>query len=194
MKQFMIFLFIFTFSLNTLNADTKGIPGNRGMEHVGFTVPNLKEAVTFFEDVIGAEVVFEIGPFKSDNDWLKEHLDVDARAQIPKIAMVRLGNGSNFEIFEYVVKDQRKNQPKNSDIGGHHIAIYVEDMSAAVKYLKEKGVKVLGEPTVMTQGANAGTTWVYFVSPWGMYFELVSYENGVAYEKTTDKRVFTPKK
>jgi hypothetical protein len=70
----------------------------------------------------------------------------------------------------------------------------VEDVSVAVAYLKENGVEIQGEPTLMTEGPNAGETWVYFTSPWGMQFELVSYEDGKAYEKTTDKRAFVPKR
>ena len=34
-----------------------GIPGMRGVEHIGLTVPNLEEATEFFVDVIGCEVV-----------------------------------------------------------------------------------------------------------------------------------------
>ena len=34
-------------------------------------------------------------------------------------------------------------QPKNSDVGGYHIAIYVDDVKAADTYLKSKGVKAV---------------------------------------------------
>jgi catechol 2,3-dioxygenase-like lactoylglutathione lyase family enzyme len=171
----------------------KGIPGNRGAEHFGFTVPNLKEAVDFFENIIGAEVVYEIGPFASDDNWMEEHLNVHPRTVVPKIAIVKCGNGSNFEIFEYESPDQKKYTPKNSDWGGRHIAFYVDDVFEAVSYLKDKGIEIQGEPTVMTEGPSAGETWVYFTSPWGMQFELVSYEAGKAYEKTTQVRTFNPK-
>lgn len=170
----------------------KGIPGNRGAEHFGFTVPNLKEAVDFFENIIGAEVVYEIGPFASDDDWLADHLDVHPRSVIPKAAMVKSGNGSNFEIFEYEAPDQQQEMPKNSDWAGRHIAFYVDDVFVAVDYLKENGIKVLGEPTVMSEGPSAGETWVYFESPWGMYFELVSYEKGKAYELSSESKSFKP--
>ena len=51
-------------------------------------------------------------------------------------------------------------------------------MDKAVGYLKGKGLKFLGEPTVMTAGPSAGETWGYFLSPWGMNLELVSYSQG----------------
>ena len=84
--------------------------------------------------------------------------------------------------------------PRNSDVGGHHLAFYVDDFDAAVAYLAAKGVQLLGKPTVRTTGPNAGQTWIYFLSPWGMQFELVSYPNGKEYEKDTKSRLWHPAK
>lgn len=165
----------------------KGIPGNLGAEHFGFTVPNLKEAIDFFENIIGAQVVYKIGPFSSDDNWMKTNLGVHPRTVIPEVAIVKCGNGSNFEIFEFNSPDQDKKMPKNSDWSGRHIAFYVKDINKAVEFLKENNIELLGEPTLMTEGASAGETWAYFLSPWGMQFELVSYENGKAYQNIIDK-------
>jgi hypothetical protein len=41
---------------------------------------------------------------------------------------------------------------------------------------------VLGEPTA-SKGPSEGQRWVYFLSPWGMQFELVSYPNGKAFDR-----------
>ena len=41
---------------------------------------------------------------------------------------------------------------------------------------------MLGEPTA-SRSASAGQRWVYFLSPWGMQFELVSFPDGKAYER-----------
>ncbi len=169
-----------------------GLPGLRGADHIGFTVPDLEEAVDFFVDVLGCEPFYELGPFESDDDWMARHLNVHPRAVMKKLRFMRCGNGSNFEIFEYASPDQNRAQPKNSDIGGHHLAFYVDDMDAAVAYLKAKGVRVLGEPTVRTQGPSGGQSWVYFLAPWGMQLELVSYPEGKAYERDFDGRLWHP--
>jgi hypothetical protein len=66
-------------------------------------------------------------------------------------------------------------------------------MDKAVAYLKGKGLKFLGEPTVMTGGPSAGETWGYFLSPWGMNLELVSYPKGKAYEKQYKTRLWSAK-
>lgn len=172
----------------------KGIPGLRGMEHIGFTVPDIDAACKFFEEVIGAEVLFSAGSFKDDEGtWMHEHLNVHPRAKIKEYRYVRCANGTNLEIFEYESEDQNRQQPKNSDIGGHHLAFYVDDMEAAVAHLKAHGVKVLGEPTTMTSGNTAGLTWVYFLAPWGMQMELVSAEQGIAYDKQGKTLLWHPK-
>lgn len=169
-----------------------GLPGLRGTDHIGFTVPNLAEAVEFFVEVLGCEPFYELGPFQSEDDWMLTHLNVHPRTIMRKLKFLRCKNGSNFEVFEYEAPSQRRDQPQNSDVGGHHLAFYVDDIGAAVAYLKARGVKVLGDPTVRTSGPNAGQTWVYFLAPWGMQMELVSFPDGKGYEKDTDRRLWHP--
>ncbi|HXV07622.1 MAG TPA: VOC family protein [Burkholderiales bacterium] len=174
-----------------MGALAAGLPGLRGSDHLGITVPKLDQAVDFFVNVIGCEAFYKMGPFKADDDWMQVHLDVNPRAEIPSMRLVRCGYGVNLEIFEYSVPEQSKAPPKNSDIGGHHLAFYVDDMAKAVAHLKANGVKVLGEPTVMGGGPTAGETWVYFMAPWGMQLELVSYPKGKAYEKEYKSRLWS---
>ena len=169
-----------------------GIPGLKGTEHVGFTVPDLAQATDFFVNVIGCQYMFELGPFQAADDWMEKHLNVDPRTVMRRLRFFRCKHGSNFEIFEYEAPDQNLTQPKNSDVGGYHLAFYVDDFDAAVAYLSEKGVRLLGTPTVRTVGPNAGQTWIYFLSPWGMQFELVSFTNGKGYEKDTELRLWHP--
>lgn len=173
---------------------SNGLPGLAGTDHVGFTVPDLEEATKFFVDVFGCKVIFDIGPFQSDDDWMQKQLNVDPRAIIKKIRMLKCKNGASFELFEYIQEGAKKTPPLNSDVGGHHIALYVDDIEKAVAYLKEKGIKVLGDIIHMEQGPSQGLSWVYFLSPWGMQFELVSYPTGMAYEKDAEEILWCPKK
>lgn len=158
------------------------IPTLKKVDHIGFTVPSIDEAVGFFEKHFGFKVAYEHGPFSSDDDWMRVHLNVNPRDVLEKIVMMEAGNFL-LEIFQYSASQtQKKVGPMNSDIGGDHVAFYVDDMRQAVEYLRAQGLTVLGEPTVMDKGPTAGETWVYFLSPWGMQLELVSYPNGKAYE------------
>ncbi len=170
-----------------------GLPGLAGTDHVGFTVPDLEAATRFFVDVIGCSPVYEIGPFQSDDDWMQVHLGVDPRAVIRKLRMFRCKTGASFEVFEYALHGANATPPRNSDVGGHHLAFYVEDMGAAVAHLKAYGITVQGEPTTMEQGPSKGLTWVYFLSPWGMQLELVSYPAGMAVLHEQPGALWSPK-
>jgi catechol 2,3-dioxygenase-like lactoylglutathione lyase family enzyme len=108
-------------------------------------------------------------------------------------ALSALRNGSNIELFEYAAPDQNRSHPRNSDIGACHLGFYVEDLDAAVAYLKDQGVEVQGEPTTMTDGPSAGNRWVYFRAPWGLQLELISSPQGQAYEKEYSGRLWHPK-
>ena len=167
-----------------------GMPGMRGLDHIGFTVPNLQDAVDFFCDVLGCEPIYELGALTRNDDWMAENLNVHPRTVLRGMKFLRCGNGSNFELFEYGVPHQGP-PPRNSDIGGHHLAFYVDDCHIAAAFLKARGVKVLGEPKQSNDGPSAGQTWVYFLTPWGMQCELVSFPDGKAYEKHTRRHLWS---
>ena len=161
---------------------TTGLPGLTRVDHIGFTVPDLEEARTFLVDVLGCEYMYTLGPYRHDGDWMTEHLGVHPRAVMRELHFFRCGGQAIFEVFEYSAPEQDMTVPRNSDVGGHHIALYVDDMDTAVEYLKSRGVTVMGEPTA-SRGPSEGQRWVYFLAPWGMQFELVSYPHGKAFDR-----------
>ncbi|MDT5103000.1 MAG: hypothetical protein QOI25_513, partial [Mycobacterium sp.] len=129
--------------------------------------------------------------FEHEDDWMRDHLNVHPRTVMRQLRFYRCGTGANFEVFEYEPADARAPIPRNSDIGGHHLAIYVQDLDAAVEHLRTEGIRVLGEPTA-SRNASTGQRWVYFLSPWGMQFELVSFPNGKAYEEDAEVLLWNP--
>ena len=170
------------------------MPGMKGAQHLGITVPNAQEAVDFFVDVIGCEAFFTIGPFGPYKDnWMKKNLNVHKKAIIEVAHFVRCGNGTNLEIFQYTSPDQSRDYVKNSDWGGNHLAFYVEDFDDARAYLKNKGVKLLGGPNHIDGGGADGLRWQYFLAPWGQTLEIVSYPNGMGYMKQTMRRMWDPR-
>lgn len=169
------------------------IPGMSGLDHVGFTVPDIDQATAFFVDVMGCQLIYSLGSIAEPNsDWMERHLNVPREAKIRDIRLLRCGHGSNFELFEFDVPGQDEDNPRNCDIGGHHLAFYVEDFDSALDYLRSRSIKVLGEPTVRTTGPSAGQTWIYFFAPWGMQLELVSYPGGKAYERNSPTKLWSP--
>jgi catechol 2,3-dioxygenase-like lactoylglutathione lyase family enzyme len=175
-------------------AAADSLPGMRGHDHTGITVPDMNQAVTFFTDILGCQKIMAFGPFSDDKGtFMKDLLDVNPRAVITQISLIRCGFGSNIELFSYTSPDQQVVQPKNSDIGGYHIAIYVDDIKAADKYLKSKGVFTLFGPLPITEGPAAGQAILYFKAPWGLQMEAITYPNGMAYEKDAPVKLWSPK-
>ncbi|MEM8971697.1 MAG: VOC family protein [Pseudomonadota bacterium] len=170
------------------------MPGMRGTQHIGITVPDVDEAVEFLVDVMGCESFFSFGPFGPfEDDWMEKNLNVNPRAVIDVITMVKCGNGPALEVFKYTSPDQDPTPPKNSDIGGYHIAFYVDDIHAASQYLKDNGVRVLEEPHPLTGTGLEGMDWVYFLSPWGMQMEIVSAPDGIIDEQQNNRAFWSPK-
>ena len=74
------------------------------------------------------------------------------------------------------------------------MAFYVADLDRAVVQLRAASVEVLGDPLAMAgPEAGPGARFVYFRAPWGMFFELVSYPSGKAYESSALAKLAAPR-
>src|SRR4051794_28603658 len=87
----------------------KGELGVAGVDHVGITVPDLNQAVEWFEDILGAVAPLSFGPF--GGSFLEGALDVPAGTQIDRITTLRLGRSANIELFAYTAPNQRHDMP-----------------------------------------------------------------------------------
>ena len=83
--------------------DGLGRLGLVGMDHVGLTVPDVAEAVDWFQDVMGASAPLTFGPFSdpAPGTFMHDLLDVDPRAVVDQITVLRIGHSANIELFQY---------------------------------------------------------------------------------------------
>ncbi|MFF8591839.1 VOC family protein [Streptomyces sp. NPDC015220] len=162
--------------------------GLLGVEHVSYTVADLDAATAFFTEVLGAEPVESAqsadGP---DGHW-------PPGVERSRRALLRTGPTANCELRQSGTGALRSRPPRNSDIGGHHLAFYVDDVDAAAAYLREQeGVVLMGEPETITQGPIAGDRWLYFSTPIGIQMEIINMPDGsLPYETRTTARRATP--
>jgi catechol 2,3-dioxygenase-like lactoylglutathione lyase family enzyme len=172
----------------------KGELGLVGADHVGLTVPDIGEAVAWFQDVMGATAPLSFGPISDpEGTLMRDLLGVDPSAVIDQITVLRIGHSANIELFQYEAPDQRRTHPRNSDWSGHHVAFYVTDIDAAVAYMEARGVQKFLGPFPLTAGPAAGQTINYFKTPFGTYIELISYPQGMAYQVPSVKPLWSPK-
>lgn len=145
------------------------------VDHVSRTVPDIQAAIAFYTDAFGASVLFQIGPLDAADmpvgadgkDWMEAHVGVKG-AKLT-LAMLQLAPNLKVQLIQYEQPvDRNLSMPRNCDLGGHHIALLVEDIDAAAAWLAQKGCKVL-EAIPM----DAGKKNIYVADPWGHQFELV---------------------
>lgn len=149
------------------------------VDHVSRTVPELAAACRFYLEVLGAQLLYQIGPVDAADipsdadgrDWMESHVGVKG-ARLT-LAMLQLAPNLKLQLVQYDKPDDRVRQaPRNCDLGGHHIALLVEDTRAAGAWLSKHGCVVL-EEIAMDQGPLAGKSNIYVRDPWGLHFELV---------------------
>ena len=102
-------------------------------------MPDIEQAHEFLVGVLGCELAYTLPEMRHDDDWMSEHLNVDPRRAVRQIRFYRCGFGLNFEVFEYEPHDGQRDVPRNSDLGGHHVALYVDDMDAAARVPGRQG-------------------------------------------------------
>ncbi len=163
-----------------------------GIEHVGMTVPDLDQAVEFFETVFGGVTVLSTGLVDVDDEFMLKRLGVRGGRRIEDIRVVRIGNGTNIELFRYRGEDRNPALRSNSETGAFHLAFQVEDANAAAVRLRAAGVDVLEGPTLIDSGPMEGLTWVYLRSPWGQFLEIVSTDGPLGYEREGGPKAWSP--
>jgi catechol 2,3-dioxygenase-like lactoylglutathione lyase family enzyme len=110
--------------LTTTIGEGPELPGLRGVDHIGITVPDMEQATAFFVDVLGCELLYEREP--PGDDAPRDRLGVPAGSRIQGVRFLRCANGANIELFEFYSPEQREEFPRPSDVGIQHLAIYVD--------------------------------------------------------------------
>jgi catechol 2,3-dioxygenase-like lactoylglutathione lyase family enzyme len=146
-----------------------------GLDHVGLTVPDIEAATTLFHALLGTTVLFDMGPFQADDDWMAANLRVHPRAVLRQLRMLALPHGGMLELFQYEGPGSEPAVPANSQIGGNHVAFRVDDVDAAVARAHALGLQVQGDVKRLADGPGRGLSWVYVLAPWGQQLEFVQH-------------------
>ena len=163
----------------------QGIASARHVDHVGMTVPNLDEAIRFFEDALGGLLLWCVGPFH------------ETATGVPinsvQIAMLRLGPSLNIELLEFDADQQQRKMPSKIDMRAGHIAFFVDDILAAAESLRKHGAELLQGPLEGAGEEKKGEKIWYFKTPWGAFMEILWRPDHLPYEQKTENRLFNQK-
>jgi catechol 2,3-dioxygenase-like lactoylglutathione lyase family enzyme len=142
------------------------------VDHVAYTVPDLDEAVAFFQAQFGWELVRRKAA-GGLGEWMERELGAPRDASV-EWAFLRIAPDVLLELFRWEGAGLDATRPRNCDAGGRHLGLAVERLDAAIAHLREvDGVELLGEPKRIPDGPAAGSRWIYMRTPWGMDVELI---------------------
>lgn len=102
-------------------------PFNGTIEHSGFTVPDIDEAVNFFTQILGFELLFRSQPMPTpEDDRLARYFGVHPQSAVRGAAFLQCG-GRKIELVQWQTPDQHHVALKPSDNGTSHLALTVTD-------------------------------------------------------------------
>lgn len=163
-----------------------------GLHHIGFTVPDMEEAVDFFRSVFGAVTIMECGSVDVDDQFMARHLGVPNGIKIADQRVIQVGRGGSLELFEYSGAGSDQKLKHNGEVGAMHIAFEVDDAYAVAERMRLAGVDLLEGPTLIEGGPMDNLVWLYLRSPWGQYLEIVSNAGPLGYETDGGPKLWTP--
>jgi methylmalonyl-CoA/ethylmalonyl-CoA epimerase len=139
------------------------LPGLLGLDHVGIAVPDLEDAIGFYRDLLGLQVV---------------HREDNLEQQVAEV-MLKSGDAGPTGNQLQLLMPMAENSVLNRFLlrrgpGLHHVAYAVSDVRSASSILRQRGVRVLYDaPRVGTRGSQ-----INFVHPkdtGGVLLELVEW-------------------
>jgi catechol 2,3-dioxygenase-like lactoylglutathione lyase family enzyme len=170
-----------TFPEPSWQPDPGGMPGFRGFERLRVTVADLDEATEVVEGTLGLERLGDIEPWPAGgpDGGLRAFANVDARAR-PARARGFAAHCLDVELIECPpYPGQTRAWPAMFDIGGWHLAFYVDDIDAEFERLLPRDLYLLGrkKPAYHYEAGEDAYT-LHALAPFGLYFELVTYPHG----------------
>lgn len=154
--KFLHTLLFFVFSLAAtvpLGASAATLYG-AGYARVG--VPDLPQAVVFFQDVLDCSV---IGPAVTP-------AEVDAKKPVTS-RLLSCDEGSVVELFDNHGASPSPVKPDQP------LRFVSDDVRHGSEWLRREGVTLNGSPRRLTSGPMAGRMVLDFISPWGMPLQLL---------------------
>ena len=123
------------------------------LDHVGIAVKNLDETLKFYTDVLGLDL--------ADTEVVEE--------QKVRVAFLPIG-GTEVELLESTADDGpiAKYIERNGE-GVQHLAFLVEDIEEAIKYMQDKGMRMIDE----MPRYGAGGAKIAFMHPKSSYRVLI---------------------
>lgn len=139
------------------------------VDHIGFAVSSLAEAVRFWTEALGFELERQS---EISGDFL--HQVTGVADPMAKTAIVRAPDGFVVELLQYSRGPENGSVPDSAgSIGAAHLALAVQDIHAAIARIEAAGWKAKGGPLPIPGGPRKGTLVSYVSGPDHISIELM---------------------
>jgi catechol 2,3-dioxygenase-like lactoylglutathione lyase family enzyme len=128
------------------------------VDHVGFNVPDLDAALSFFAAAFGCELLNRGGPVDYGNG-----VSVST-------AMVRYSDAHQFELLEWRGPAVDQTMAGFTAMGGGHLCFAVADLDAALTAVHS----LLRVPPEPPREIPDGRRFSRFMTPWGLTIQLLT--------------------
>lgn len=142
----------------------------KNINHFGFTVSSLEEAIYFFRDLLGLETT---SIRKVEDGGLEKVIQVPVPGVSLLVSDVTLPDkGTKIELLQYDVPKGHAIDVKIWNPGVSHVAFEVDDIQETYKDLTAKGVNFKSEPHWRKTGIYSGWGGCFLEGPDGILIEL----------------------
>jgi lactoylglutathione lyase len=139
------------------------------VHHTAINVTNIEKSIRFYGDVLGLKPLFE--PQEASGKDLERTTRLKGATLL--FTMLQVGDGQTLlELLQFVKPKGRPYTRRHCDVGAPHIAFRVDDIDAACRELKRKGIEFYSAPLRIASGPLKGNAFVYFKDPDGITLEL----------------------
>ena len=140
-----------------------------GVGHFGIQVADIERSITFYEQLLGLELVAR---WTRDQEYIQDLVGYPGVEL--HVAVFRLPKtDACLEVLEYKNVERSPVDSRTANPGTAHLCLYVDDLEAVYDRLNEAGVEFVSEPKTPTVPPNQGGRVVYMLDPDGIRIELL---------------------
>jgi len=155
----------------------------RAFSHIGITVPNIKEAVKFYSEVMGWYVIMSPSTVKKEKETAIGQMCIDVFGEdweSFEIAHMSTSDGIGIELFSFPNMDIKKPKFSPFNTGLFHFCIQDPDIETLTNKIVEYGGKQR-MPIREYYPNEKPYKMVYVEDPFGIVFEIYTHSYELTY-------------
>ena len=148
-------------------------PQPRAFAHVGLTVPDVDEAIEWYESVLGFERLMEAQTIAGDGESQISRLCLDVLGEFEEVRIAHLGTGGGtaIELFEFGEGEESEPNPKEE--GYFHVCVIDPNIEELAAEIEETGGEHHTEVWELFPDQQYRMT--YCKDPWGNLLEIYTH-------------------